>query len=83
MAPLIVLAAVLTIALVAMVVLAWPEIRLRYVPRRAVDAEECEVCGKRSRSNVTLTSAPKQRVVDGMLGGSCISATFCAEHLPD
>lgn len=74
MAPLIVLAAILTIALALL---------LAFYPRRATDAEECEVCGKRARSNVTLTSAPKQRVVDGMLGGSCISATFCAEHLPD
>lgn len=44
--------------------------------------EECEVCGKRSRRNITLT-AVKDRSGGGVVGGSAISATFCPEHLPE
>ena len=43
--------------------------------------EECEVCGKRDRRNVTVSSTPTHR---GALGGwSAISATWCREHVPE
>ena len=49
--------------------------------RRSYEGDECEVCEKRSRHNVTLT-AERDRSGGGLVGGSSISATFCPEHLP-
>ncbi len=54
----------------------------RWWRRRQYRFDECEVCEKRSRHNVTLT-AERDRSGGGLVGGSSISATFCPEHLPE
>lgn len=76
MASLIALAAVVAVLAVVVVLLWRKSARLR-------DAayEECEVCGKRDRRNVTVSSTPTRHAALG--GWSAISATWCREHVPD
>lgn len=49
---------------------------------RRPKGEPCEVCGRQSRRNITLTNETPYRD-GGMVGGSSISATFCPDHLPE
>ena len=54
---------------------------VRRTPEAVVDSEECEVCGRRAATNVTVYSQPKARADLG--GWSAISATWCVEHCPE
>lgn len=47
---------------------------------RRVRWDECEVCGKRARTNVTVGAVTAR---PGMGGWSGITATWCVEHVPD
>lgn len=77
------MAAVIYLASALLVLLGLVLVGYGLLQRRAADYEECEVCGKRAKSNVTLTNDKARTLGGGLIGGSSISATFCTEHLPE